>query len=330
MSGFAYDVLDRLVAETGFDGRTQRYRYNLAGELVARCEVSLPGEPVTTYEHDKAGRLTRRHLPATAYAPATTETFHWRADGQLAGFDSPTVQVRLSFDAAGHLNQETQTHGDDWRYACAHRFDAAGRPGTLTLGDAPTVQWLTYGPGHLHGIRLAEWVLDIERDALHREIERKACAESSPAPIFTETRRYTERGQLRASRFAPALGPPWERTYQYDALGFLVDLHDNTSAPIAYAYDASGRLISSRHDQIEHHYRFDPAGNRLDAEHESRRRPSGEEWARIVRERIHDPGFNPLMEFGPDASGPSRCLDNRIHSLAGTRNRHDGAGNLIE
>ncbi|WP_341646367.1 DUF6531 domain-containing protein [Thauera sp. SDU_THAU2] len=207
VSGFAYDALDRLVAETGFDGRTQRYRYNLAGELIAHCEASLPDEPVTTYEHDKVGRPTRRHLPATAYAAAITETFHWRADGQLASFDSPAAQVRLGFDTAGRLSQEAQTHVDGWQYACAHRFDAAGRPGTLTLGDAPTVQWLTYGPGHVHGIRLDGMALDIERDVLHRAIERQVRTESGTDPVFTETHRYGERGQLRASRFVPALGP---------------------------------------------------------------------------------------------------------------------------
>ncbi|NVJ19609.1 hypothetical protein HV826_36560, partial [Myxococcus sp. AM010] len=31
---FRYDVLDRLIQETGFDGRTQRYHHDLTGKLI--------------------------------------------------------------------------------------------------------------------------------------------------------------------------------------------------------------------------------------------------------------------------------------------------------
>ncbi|EEQ8383050.1 hypothetical protein GLQ42_003847, partial [Escherichia coli] len=32
-SDFSYDALDRLVQQGGFDGRTQRYHYDLTGKL---------------------------------------------------------------------------------------------------------------------------------------------------------------------------------------------------------------------------------------------------------------------------------------------------------
>lgn len=32
-SAFRYDALDRLVQQGGFDGRTQRYHYDLTGKL---------------------------------------------------------------------------------------------------------------------------------------------------------------------------------------------------------------------------------------------------------------------------------------------------------
>ncbi|WP_133255126.1 DUF6531 domain-containing protein, partial [Parazoarcus communis] len=123
---FAYDALDRLITETGFDRRTQHYTYNAAGELIARTEASLPEAPVTRYEHNAVGRLIARHLPATACAPAITEHFAWRADGQLASFTSPTAEVRFAFDAAGRVVRESQSHtnqtADPWHYACAHRY----------------------------------------------------------------------------------------------------------------------------------------------------------------------------------------------------------------
>ncbi|MDC8805611.1 hypothetical protein PRZ61_19365, partial [Halomonas pacifica] len=89
---FAYDVMDRLIGETGPDGREQHYAYDAAGQLIERTEVNRPGpdgQPLgTRYEYDANGRLTARHLPETDAAPASTERYQWRADGQLAGAEN--------------------------------------------------------------------------------------------------------------------------------------------------------------------------------------------------------------------------------------------------
>ncbi|MGG2271297.1 hypothetical protein AB6B43_11155, partial [Escherichia coli] len=38
---FRYDVLDRLIQETGFDGRTQRYHHDLTGKLIRSEDEGL-------------------------------------------------------------------------------------------------------------------------------------------------------------------------------------------------------------------------------------------------------------------------------------------------
>lgn len=53
---FAYDALNRLTQETGFDGRTQRYRYDLTGQLIRSEDESL----ITLWHYDEADRLTHR------------------------------------------------------------------------------------------------------------------------------------------------------------------------------------------------------------------------------------------------------------------------------
>ncbi|MBF8224316.1 type VI secretion system tip protein VgrG, partial [Halomonas sp. 328] len=109
---FAYDVMDRLISETGPDGREQRYAYDAAGQLIERTEVNRPGpdgQPlVTHFEYDANGRLTARHLPETDAALATTERYHWRADGQLAGAENAHGEVTFVFDEAGRPSGEQQ------------------------------------------------------------------------------------------------------------------------------------------------------------------------------------------------------------------------------
>ncbi|MBR0566538.1 RHS repeat protein [Azoarcus sp. L1K30] len=335
VSRFVYDAMDRLVEERGFDARTQRYAYDEAGQLIARTELSLPGAPTIRYVRDAAGRLTARHLPATEHAPACTETFRWRPDGSLAGFASPGAEVAFGFDAGGRPVRETQSHADGWSYTAAHRFGALGQFEASTLGDAPTLEWLSYGPGHLHGVRVPGLAVDFERDPLHREIERIVRPSEGVGATLVEARGYTRTGQLASSRLIPIVGgaeaAPRVRAYHYDALAQLVAITDpaHPEHNIAYAYDGAGRLVASRNSAAERHYRFDPAGNRTDPV-QQRCRLSEAEWAVVVRERLSDPEFNPLAELGLDTPADPRWQDNRIARLAGISSRFDAVGNLVE
>ncbi|RJT20559.1 type IV secretion protein Rhs, partial [Buttiauxella izardii] len=56
---FSYDVMDRLTAETGFDGREHRYQYSKAGELTHSEDAGL----VTRWHYDENGKLIRRERP---------------------------------------------------------------------------------------------------------------------------------------------------------------------------------------------------------------------------------------------------------------------------
>ena len=348
---FDYDAMNRVIVETGFDGRTQHSTYNRAGELIARTDAGpdrSPDNPLTTrYDYDAAGRLSARHLPATAHAGAWTETYHWRADGQLAAARSPLAQVEFSFDAAGRPCGEAQRHrlpdGYDWHWSVRHRFNARGALEASQLGAAPEARWLTYGPGHLHGLVLDGVSLDFARDALHRETERTVRTQPDAPLAFALDRDYTVLGQLAAQRLEiPAIGTTETRHYGFDALGQLTDIRPSQGPEIHYTYDAAGRLTASRHGATEHTYRFDPAGNRLDshpgATQSGLARPGADPdpastWAETVRRRLPDPAFNPLEGSPGSHHGPpsaERWPDNRITALEGTRNRYDAFGNLTE
>ncbi|WP_235507305.1 DUF6531 domain-containing protein, partial [Acidovorax sp. Leaf78] len=70
---FAYDSQDRLVKETGFDGRSQSYRYDAAGQLIEKTDAQDSGMGAQSqgttesqgtvrsrYHYDSAGRLIYR------------------------------------------------------------------------------------------------------------------------------------------------------------------------------------------------------------------------------------------------------------------------------
>ncbi|MED8036061.1 hypothetical protein Q5442_26785, partial [Escherichia coli] len=61
---FRYDVLDRLIQETGFDGRTQRYHHDLTGvhTTAANLDIRIP------YATDPAGN----RLPDPELHPDST------------------------------------------------------------------------------------------------------------------------------------------------------------------------------------------------------------------------------------------------------------------
>ncbi|WFE71023.1 hypothetical protein P8S55_14710 [Halomonas sp. M1] len=183
--------------------------------------------------------------------------------------------------------------------ASPHRHRRA--PGQPVWG-LPTLNWHTYGSGHLHGLSAPGLDLEIalEPDALHRETQRRLStnANAHNQPLVLE-RGYTNLGQLdHLTLRSPDTTS--QQSYQYDALGrmhFRSLQGDPASKVIAYSYDAAGRLIGSQHGDNAHRYNVDAAGNRLAA---------------------------------PSTESPTPNTTNQLAQLNGARYRYDGAGNLIE
>ncbi|BFO56442.1 RHS repeat-associated core domain-containing protein [Acidovorax sacchari] len=129
-----------------------------------------------------------------------------------------------------------------------------------------------------------------------------------------------------AGRIAPALGPLStlaQRRYWYDPLGQLVGVQTPGEAT-RYGYDAWQRLSGLHRagpgsTEMQAHWTLDAAGNRLPAPLEARAAgPSSAErqdWARQVRENLHDADFDLLRAGdGPgEGAGPvTRWPGNRI------------------
>ncbi|QNP47370.1 RHS domain-containing protein [Diaphorobacter aerolatus] len=183
----------------------------------------------------------------------------------------------------------------EFEHRISHRLDVLGNRQASQLQGLGEVGYLLYGSGHVHGITWqGESLVDLERDALHREVRRQL-ASTTAEPLIRQlgwdsAGRLTSmqwaalrkaracltcwtacRGQPRPQRRPrPARKAPTGRAralasrhYHYDSLGQMVGIQ-SPAGMSRFAYDAAGRLTGADTPQAgQQRWRFDPAGNRL-------------------------------------------------------------------
>ena len=162
--GFEYDALGRIVRETGFDGRTIRYTY---GETDGLLQSIDDAGQVVTLEHDRAGR------PNARAAGDDSERFVFDASGRWIDATNRHSRVQRFFDPVGNLVREHHAYtlfGEARSYVWHHEYDELGNRVRTIRPDGHSIDWLTYGSGHVHGMLLdGKEHLQFERDDLHRE-----------------------------------------------------------------------------------------------------------------------------------------------------------------
>ncbi|EIX9972295.1 RHS repeat protein, partial [Salmonella enterica] len=257
---FTYDVLDRLTQETGFDGRTQRYRYSATGQVVCHEEADL----TTLWHYDESDRVTRCTVNGE---PA--EQWRYNERGWLEEIshlsDGHRVAIHYRRDRRGRLISERQTvHAPEtnellWQHETRHDYSDKGLANRVTPDALPAVEWLTWGSGYLAGMKLGDTpLIDFTRDRLHRETRR----------CFGEYELTTVRtpgGQLQRHHLNL---PQLNREYIWNCGGQLVRICGQYETR-DYQYSETGRLLSTRiispRSDLEQWTFTDPAGNRTAA-----------------------------------------------------------------
>jgi RHS repeat-associated protein len=369
-SQFTWDAMDRLIQETGFDGREQNYRYDPAGQLT---QVDDGGQ-TSRYRWDDAGRLMERQIASTEAAPAQSRRYEWDEAGQLnavsvyliAQENEQTVEqlqssIEIKRDALGRITgevqrlyQEASTPAIEYEHCIAHQLDKLGSRQASDLQGIGGIGWLLYGSGYTHGlIHNGEELVGFERDALHRETRRCLHGLQDPEQnTDLHINRWRDSlGRLKGIRLErleqvilpqtthPLSGPipPTligqiaHRQYHYDALGQLIALQ-TPNQTFRYGYDAAGRLRAQTDGQTTQRWDVDPAGNRLPGTAPADQRQQ-EDWVERVYRSWKDPSFNPLGEGSALAHhrGPvDRWLGNRIGHHQGSVWRYDRHGNRVE
>ncbi|MCB4586235.1 RHS repeat protein, partial [Escherichia coli] len=248
----------RLIQETGFDGRTQRYHHDLTGKLIRSEDEGL----VTHWHYDEADRLTHRTVKGE-----TAERWQYDERGWLTDIshisEGHRVAVHYRYDEKGRLTGERQTvhHPQTeallWQHETRHAYNAQGLANRCIPDSLPAVEWLTYGSGYLAGMKLGDTPLvEYTRDRLHRETLRSFGR-------YELTTAYTPAGQLQSQHLNSLLS---DRDYTWNDNGELIRISSPRQTR-SYSYSTTGRLTgvhtTAANLDIRIPYATDPAGNRL-------------------------------------------------------------------
>ncbi|MGK3685649.1 RHS repeat-associated core domain-containing protein, partial [Escherichia coli] len=300
-STFRYDPVDRLTEQRGFDGRTQRYHYDLTRKLTQSEDEGL----ITLWHYDASDRITHRTVNGD---PA--EQWQYDEHGWLTTLSHTSeghrVSVHYGYDDKGRLTGERQTVENLetgellWQHETKHAYNEQGLANRVTPDSLPPVEWLTYGSGYLAGMKLGGTPLvEYTRDRLHRETARSFGGAGSTAG-YEQATAYTLTGQLQSRHLNL---PQLDRDYTWNDNGQLVRISGPQECR-EYRYSGTGRLTgvhtTAANLDIDIPYATDPAGNRL-----------------------------PDPELHPDST-LTAWPDNRIAEDAHYVYRHDEYGRLAE
>ncbi|EOR7454756.1 DUF6531 domain-containing protein, partial [Escherichia coli] len=264
-STFRYDPVDRLTEQRGFDGRTQRYHYDLTRKLTQSEDEGL----ITLWHYDASDRITHRTVNGD---PA--EQWQYDEHGWLTTLSHTSeghrVAVHYGYDDKGRLTGERQTVENPetgellWQHETKHAYNEQGLANRVTPDSLPPVEWLTYGSGYLAGMKLGGTPLvEYTRDRLHRETVRSFGSRAGSNVAYELTSTYTPAGQLQSQHLNSLV---YDRDYGWNDNGDLVRISGPRQTR-EYGYSATGRLESVRtlapDLDIRIPYATDPAGNRL-------------------------------------------------------------------
>ncbi|ATP50052.1 Rhs family protein [Pseudomonas putida] len=298
-ASFKYDPVGRLIKETGFDKQVTDYLYDNSSDLPTR---RLDGDRITQFEYDPMGRLVESNAGQRGGKEWETETFAYDGNGRLLLAENKDCKLQWFYDLAGNNTREHQ----HFKYmkqpkvaVFTHEYDALNLRIATTRPDGHRVSWLTYGSGHLLGLKFDDReLISYQRDDLHREIGR----EQGNGLIQRQT--WSPNGQLLEQTLArhSATKRIAARNYRYDESGQLTRVNDLNRGDTYYSYDPVGRLLEATHNYNKETFAFDPASNLLD----------------------------PDAPPGPNPHSPRRINDNVLRNYCGTQYRYDERGNLLE
>ncbi|WP_425322026.1 RHS repeat-associated core domain-containing protein, partial [Burkholderia paludis] len=322
-TSFGYDPVGRLLAETGFDGKATRYRYDPSSGVLTDVLNGEQGHRITAVEFDAVGRLITRQTGqwdqgTSQWKYGERERFAYNGNGQMILAENATSRLQWFHDDAGNVTREHQHFSflknkrvAVWR----HEYDVLNQRVATIRPDGHRVSLLTYGSGHVHGMMLDDTELvQIERDDLHREIERVQ------GNGLTQKQQYDLAGRLQQQKLIASRSETQggkllvQRSYTYDRAGQLERIEDTQNGMRTYRYDPIGRLVAATGMLGEETFEFDPAGNLLDD---------------AQTRRFESPDQNTLG-YSSRIQGRPTLLDNLLREYAGTHYTWNEYGNLAE
>jgi RHS repeat-associated protein len=323
---FHYDALDRVVREVQFDGRRVDYTYDAAGHIVATVEAAdSPQAILTRYRRDPVGRLLERTTPSTTvqiqYDAAgqlvearnrqSRVAFTYDDVGQIVSEEVHTAMgqdlVRHAYDEMGNRVHTVMPGGLDvqrlyYGSEHLHHVSVSGR-GVLDFDRDALHREVCRSHGRMRASRRYDAASRVRAFVVTRgepgeEVAQPALALAVDYDLAGRpTRHQGVDGEIRFEHDAlDRLTAHGDERYHHDPAHNLLMagdavLPDNLvrqSGPVAYRYDAHGRVVERQrsdgqllqlfwddehrlirtvtHDRGEVHnvaYLYDPFGRRL-------------------------------------------------------------------
>ena len=348
-----YDRTDNLIQETGWDGKITAYGYDAAGQLVQQTEYGqsnhegrLKERPETWHIHHfkrnilgqliekQSRKVSGRNGQSKDEGISRTRFEYDPITGNLTKARNHHSSVELAYDELDRLIGETTVHNGQ-SATVGYQYDPLGNRIRTILPDGRPIDYLYYGSGHLHQISLdGEVITDIERDKLHREIQRTQGSISSlydydPMGRLKSQRTVRNGTQTLHGKQNPLAGGVVNRRYAYDKAGNLIQSADQRSGVLNYVYDKIGRIQEARNSQTgrSETFAFDPAHNILDIP-TSTPSPAGEGRGEgKTTAPISDDTKTQGRLKSP--ANPNLTAGNRLKEYNGIEYTYDALGNLI-
>ncbi|MGK3986473.1 DUF6531 domain-containing protein [Sorangium sp. So ce136] len=250
---YRYDRAGRLREERTFDGRVLRYAYSL-GEHPLRVERN--DGAWRSFKTDATGRVLEEDTPhgATRFERDALGRVVRAVVDEARG---PT-EVRFEYDALGREVAEIQDG-----HAIRYEYDARNQIAARILPGGETTRYHYDANGLLARVEHDGNAVSIVRDALGHERARHLHA--SGVEIQSERDemdRLVRQRVLGAAPSAEAARPVLlERSYTYDARGWLLSIEDSRSGLARYEHDRVGQLVEVRRGAVREVIQYDAAGS---------------------------------------------------------------------
>ncbi|MDO4640115.1 MAG: RHS domain-containing protein [Neisseria sp.] len=220
------------------------------------------GTQETLFQYDAEGRLVR------AADPHSITGFDYDANGRILQesfrFHRPEVDQSNALPLTDWRNPDHDLILQHTHRNVRYVYDANGNRTATHLPNGQRLDYLYYGSGHLHQISLnGNPLTDIERDKLHREIQRsqgKLNSRYQLDPLGRLKQQTAELQSLSETGSKAQTITAVKRSYGYDKTGNLTQSTDQRFGTTHYAYDQLGRITQAG----EQRFAFDPAHNIVD------------------------------------------------------------------
>ncbi|MFF5157482.1 DUF6531 domain-containing protein [Streptomyces sp. NPDC000348] len=244
---YRYDPVGNLVSETDFDGRTITYAYDAARQLMSR--TNAVGQ-TAVHSYDAVGNRTASELDGRV-----TTYRHDRA-GRLVHAVGPDATLSYAYDGTGRVTVESV---DGRVLTTVH--DAVGRPVTRTTPSGTVTRYAYDGAGRRTALATAGRTLTFTRDHLGRETGRRFDTGLALTSSWDAGDRLTVQELTAAGRTRPVT----HRSYTYRPDGHVTALAEGWSGRRTFDLDPAGRVLTVRAEGWTESYAYDAHGNQTRA-----------------------------------------------------------------